>query len=124
MSRLIKTDYQLLVKYIESYSLSESLTKEYAGSLKPIHKAYLIFIALLGELVEANNNGQVAISKDGMAHLNECLSDVGESIFCWIHGAYKPSMLVARSSIENFVKAVICTNDPSILKKKSVYEIF
>lgn len=124
MSRLVKKDFSLLKEYIKGYDLSDSMTDSYIKSIKPLHKSYLILIALVGELLEAHNNDNLNINKNSAMHLSECLSDVGESIFCWIHGAYKPSMLISRSSIENFIKSTSCTTEPNILKEKSVYKIF
>ena len=56
-------------------------------------------------------------------HLSECFSEMGSSLFVWMHGCYKVSEQTLRSSIENFIKSIGCIYFEEITKSKNTYEI-
>ena len=51
------------------------------------------------------------------------MSDLGSALFVWVHGAYKASRQVLRSSTENFFKAVGSLDSAEISKLKNTYEL-
>jgi len=102
MSRDIKTDFEKLLDFIEQYSIASlPEDKEFVDYLSQMHKKYYAFIALVFEL--ENTMPKVLNSKQSN-FLLESVSDVGNSVFLAINGAYKSARLMLRSSIETFLK--------------------
>jgi hypothetical protein len=132
MTRETKQDLELLRGFIREYDVS-SLEKapEFAKGLASQHARYLAFLTLLVEF----SDQQSVLKEQGndCAHLptgqqrlffNECASDLGQALFCWIHGAYKANRIMLRSAIETFVKAMCVSEVPGVITEKSVYKVF
>lgn len=120
MSRYIQQDFKKLLSYFERYSLKNVITdKEFLGNAKCIHRKLLSILILSNEL-EAQNGLNEIENK----YLKEVCSDLILAFFCWANGAYKPAELQLRSSIENFIKALIYRTNTTIISTKNVYEIF
>jgi hypothetical protein len=126
MSRLIKPDFQNLLKFIDEYSLSSFKNNQNIISfLSNVHKKYYAFMALISELDNTNkNDGSKLLIDKQRDYLLESLSDVGNSIFLMINGAYKPSKLMLRSSIETFLKGLSIDELTDIDKEKKIYKMF
>ena len=123
MSRLIESDFNRLLDYLENYCLKDIILKEdFRKTAKCIHRKLYSFLLLLNEL---ETQKVLTDSKGTMKmYFKEIGSDLILSFFCWSNGAYKPAELQLRSSIENFIKALLFETTPIVISEKSVYEIF
>ena len=102
MTREITADYNKLECFIKKFKLKIVLKeKQFAKGLKPMHKNLFSLMTFYVEL-EHNNQSLAIIDKKCLSYLQEAVSDLGQSLFCWIQGAYKPSCFMLRSSIETF----------------------
>ncbi len=123
MSRDIRTDFDALLEFIEQYSLASfPQDEQFVDCLSQMHKKYYAFIALIFEF-ENMENPEVLKGKQ-RDFLLETVSDIGNSIFLAINGAYKPSRLILRSSIETFLKGFVIDELPNIDTEKSIYKMF
>ena len=123
MSREVKNDFNALKKFINEYTLDsfekDSKLVEY---LSQMHKKYYSFMALIYELKELKN--PIIIEGKQSDFLLETVSDIGNSIFLSINGAYKPSRLILRSSIETFSKGFVIDSISDIDQEKRIYQMF
>ncbi|MEZ4853659.1 hypothetical protein [Flavobacterium sp.] len=118
MSRVIKKDFDEILKYIENFNL-KSLLKEdgFTIFISIYHKKYYSYFALITEL-------ENSIPKNEYLYLKESNSDLITCLFHLTTGNYKSSKLILRSSIECFLKGFSLSFLPNIDKEKSVYELF
>lgn len=127
MAREVSKDFDDLITYVKQYSIEE-LTKEkdFKDLLSQIHKKYYAYLTLLSELSTLVDNKRYdnIILSDQYVFLQESLSDMCSSMFSFIHGEYKATKLLLRSSIENFIKGFNKDELPDLDKEKSVYQIF
>jgi hypothetical protein len=123
MAREVKNDFDLLKKFIKEYSLSsfekDAILIEY---LSQMHKKYYSLMAFIYELKDLKN--PIIIDGKQRDFLLETVSDVGNSIFLSINGAYKPSRLMLRSSIETFSKGFVIDELTQIDQEKRIYQMF
>lgn len=126
MSRAIKSDFEILLKFIEEYSLSSFKDDQKIVSfLSQVHKKYYAYLALISELDNISKAGGSKLLIDKQRdYLLESLSDIGNSIFLIINGAYKPSKLMLRSSIETFLKGLSIDELIDIDKEKKIFKMF
>lgn len=123
MSRDVKNDFQVLKRFIKEYSLSSFNSQpKLVELLSQMHKKYFSLMAFVYELKDLDNPRVI----DGKQRdfLLEALSDIGNSIFLSINGAYKPSRLMLRSSIETFSKGFVIDQLVSIDQEKRIYQMF
>src|SRR5688572_3490661 len=117
MSREISDDFKEFKAFIEKYSLKHlSQERNFNLYISQQHKklfAYLTFIAEL-DFQKNDPNKNLKLSQDQIDYLTESCSDMGNSIFLNIHGAYKASRLMMRSSIETFIKGFCLDSIPQI----------
>jgi hypothetical protein len=131
VSRDVKDDFEKLVKFVEEYQLSNSLTKEkFIDLLSAQHKRYYALLTCIEEFnfqhispFPSSYPERTQINREFHDILIESISDMGNAFFAWIHGGYKMSSVILRSSIENFLKAVGFTEFSDINKIKNVYEV-
>lgn len=123
MSREIAADYNSLKVFLESYRLLHIEDHDFVILSKQLQKKYFAFITFIGEINDLNTVNSNII-KDELLYLNECCSDLGSAFFTSIHGTYKPSKLILRSSIETFTKGYFADEFPDILTEKSMYVLF
>jgi len=132
MTRESKSDLLTLEAFLKTYNLGHLLKeRQFNSLLAKIHSKYLSLLIFSAELSEQKNNETKPTSTPHQfptptqhAYLEESLSDIGQSLFCWMHGAYKASRVMLRSSIETFTKGFCCAEIPGILTEKRVHEIF
>ena len=123
MSRERKEDFQKLVEFLRNYAISsEAGNQSFQLLLKQLHGKLFSLLTLVVEIESLNPELQV-YSEDSLSYSFECASDLAQSLFCWVHGAYKPADLMLRSSIETFVKAACGTEIPPILSERSLYQV-
>lgn len=124
MSREIVQDYNTLEEFIKNFSLVSILKNpELKEIMKPMHKKLFALMTFVAE-VEYKNAELNILSSDGLNYLKESISDMGQALFCWIQGAYKPSNLILRSSIETFVRAIAGQENLGAFSEKSAYQLF
>lgn len=128
MSREIKEDFDKLKSFIESYELKTvNSNKEFSKLLALKHRKYLSFLTYIAETIYQINEN---ITKDSrleerfFTHARESVSDCGNAIFCWVHGAYKPASTTLRSSIENFIRSIGQIENVDIASEKNMYKVF
>lgn len=128
MTRETITDFQKLQTFVCEYSLSRlGETPSYIRELKRIHKVYFSLLSWHCEFILATNEiiyNTCPIGDSCKERINETISDIGSSIFCWINGAYKPSKMLLRSAIENICKGLASLDDSTILTEQNLYKVF
>jgi hypothetical protein len=131
MTRETKADLQKLQEFINGYTLTGlSKQKDFGAILPKLHSSYLALLIFSAELDEHCNkiNSQFSEiplpSPKEKEYLDESISDIGQSLFCWIHGCYKGARVLLRSSIETFSKGLCCASDPQVLTLKRVHDVF
>ena len=124
MTREISADFQILEEFIQKFNLSTIAgNQELLRQIKPMHKKLYSLMTFVVEVSYSNKNGNL-FTDNGLRYLKESVSDLGQALFCWIQGAYKPSNLILRSSIETFIKSISGEKEPTIYKEKSMYKVF
>lgn len=124
MNRKIKNDADKLINYFKEYTLEDIFTNEgFKNKYRMVHKKALGYLVLFAE-IEIQNKKKNTFSEKSMFYLKESVSDVLQSFFTWVNGAYKGADLLLRSSIENFNKAIIGNYNNQVYVEKSVYKIF
>jgi hypothetical protein len=132
MSRIVDEDFDKLTEFIKYYSLVKVVNdNDFLLHLKSGHRSYIGLLYLWSHCQFLLSKGKlefhgIAVEKDNpaMAYLQECVSDVGSSLFCCFHGAYKPAGMALRSGIENFLRFSGGLADENALKTTSVLELF
>lgn len=127
MARIVKEDFDELISFINSYSLS-ALTndRDFVAFLSTIHKKFYSYLVLIEELrlcIDENSKKPV-LTRGQFDYLQESVSDCGQCLFLAINGCYKGTKLLLRSSIENFLKGISLDVVPQIITEKSVYQVF
>ncbi len=122
MSRAIKADFETLLKFIDEYSIASLKEDEqFRVHLSQMHKKYYAFMALVFEL---ENITPKVFNPKQSNFLLESVSDVGNSLFLAVNGAYKPARLMLRSSIETFLKGFIIDQLLNVDQEKRINKIF
>lgn len=120
MARNINEDLDVLLKFLSVYSLDGILRDEQLKSIiKSFHKYHLSYLTLLVCMEQ-----KTTFSDPMKDRLFESASDIGYAFFLLCNGCYKPANLILRSSLENFVKALVVNNNPNILQEKFIHKIF
>lgn len=126
MTRECKSDFDEFLNYISNYKIEDNLGKEsYMDTAKSMHKAYFSLLHWHTEFLHQRIFFKESFSnnEDILIRISEVISDVGSSKFNWINGSYKASRVMLRSSIENFIRALISIENESLLTEKSVYAL-
>jgi hypothetical protein len=115
-----------LLTFLENYSLRETIVdnkplKALVRSLYKRHHALLVWHVNLEqrEIWEGNTTKDTAFRQ----HLKESTSDVCQSILVFSQGLYKPSYLMLRSAVENFLKCVAIAENQAVLSLTSVFDL-
>lgn len=132
MVRAIDTDFELLKRFLNEYSLNAIAgCEEQLGIVKSAHKAYLPFLQFWSVCLNESTKGHfalfgksVSLTSLEFSYLREAVSDTGSGLFCCLHGAYKPGHMALRSSIENFLRFASSPFNNSALTTTSVYDLF
>ena len=124
MSYYIRDDASKLMKYFKSYSLENLFTNsEFGEDYKIVHRKIFGYLVLYCEIENQNMNTKL-FSDQALFYLKESVSDILQSLFAWVNGAYKSADLLLRSSIENFNKAIIGNKNIEVFtEKKCLYYI-
>jgi hypothetical protein len=129
MSASVRQDFGDFLEYINSFSLNEVVSDP--GKVAVIRQAHTQYLALLtaaGELLSDSGSAQQGFSRSyggpGTRYLGEVVSDCSEYIMCVLLGMYRSAGGTLRSSIESYLKAFSATEQPLILQRTSVPEVF
>ena len=123
MTREITNDFVSFTEFIKNYKLQEINNASAVKALKLMHRNFYSLMTFFCELEDKNAEWSL-FAPINIAYLKESISDLGQCLFCWLHGAYKPSNLVLRSSIETFIRATAGQEDHRIMTEKNMYQIF
>lgn len=121
-NRLIQEDFELLKAFVANYKLPNEDNLEYFKTLKRTHRVYFSVLELHSVckgLEPLKSNMKSTFGQ----YLGESISELGSSLFISLHGCYKGSDQILRSSIENFLKAFGSTVHPNITTIKNTYEV-
>ena len=121
MTRESKADFNVLRNYIDNYSLREISDETFLRQLSSMHRNLLALLIICNRASSyLKTSGNLPASQ----YLNELTSECIGVLFNWIHGNYKSSKVILRSTIEVFSKFVILFYDSEIPDTKRVYEVF
>ncbi len=128
MSRLIKDDYIRLIEFLKKYSLLPLIeSDDFLNLLSQQHKYYYALLIFLTELKYQDfdptpiyNSQYSEVKQKFFNYLEESISDIGTAFFVCLHGCYKASGQILRSSIENFIKSISSVESPKILTQKNM----
>lgn len=129
MNITVRQDFSEFLKFIKTLSI-ETITHD-DKNLAEIRKAHVQFLALLttaGELVFPSGAAQAQFAEDyteiGQKYLGEVVSDSSEFIMCVLLGLCRSSGGTLRSAIESYLKAFSAKEQPLILQRTSVPDVF
>ena len=127
MSREIKTDFEGLLSFIESYNLRNLVSDiEFKNSVSQQHKKYYAYLVYLAEIQDyaVKRNFSNIFRMEQLSYIKESCSDIGTCFFSTFHGSYKSAKLLLRSSIETFLKGFSKDEIVNIDQETSVYCMF
>ncbi len=127
MPRQMKSDFDSLITFLNSYSLGALCTDtDFVKFLSTLHKKFYAYLVLVEEMrpFVNNSNKHSVLSTLQFDYLRESVSDCGQALFLSINGCYKGARLLLRSSIENFLKGICLDEVTAIVTEKSVYQVF
>lgn len=120
MSREIEQDFAKVIQFYNEYTMMNTVAKDgIEKQLKCMHRKLYSYMMFLGE-----QESMGAFDETTLKYQKEVVSDLIMAFFCWSNGVYKPAKLLLRSSIENFVKAMVYVHCSDIVKIRNVYEVF
>lgn len=99
-----------------------------AAELRRAHAQFLALLTAAGELL--SEEGLVrqdffnSYAQSGVNYLEEVVSDCSEFIMCVLLGLYRSAGGTLRSSIESYLKAFSANEQPLILQRTSVPDVF
>lgn len=119
MTDPVRSSYLGMIEYVKAYSMDQiDIEDELTPYLKSFHKN---LFALLCWHAEINKHEPM---KESSMWFNECVSDLVQMILLVSQGFYKPSNLLHRSAIENFIKFFLISNSVSLDSITTVYQLF
>ena len=120
MNRIVQNDYEKLLSYFYSYNLKDIIEDaNFQSNAKSIHRKLYAYIVFKNEAVSKHFFAADIMNN----YYSEVSSDLILSLFCWANGAYKSSEFQLRSTIENFLKAILYPERNDIILCKNVSEI-
>lgn len=129
MNAVARQDFSEFLAFARTLSIKNVV--EDAASLTEIRRAHAQFLALLttaGELVAVAGSVKQEFSdgyeQAGNKYLGEVVSDCSEFIMCVLVGLYRSAGGTLRSAIESYLKAFSAKEQPLILLRTSVPDVF
>jgi hypothetical protein len=129
MNTIARQDFSELLEFVNNFSLRE-ITDD-AAKIAGIRNAHTQFLALLTATVELVSDGSL-VSQEflndyaqlGKSYLGEVVSDSSEFIMCILLGLCRSAAGTLRSAIESYLKAFSAKEQPLILQRTSVPDVF
>ena len=129
MNTIGRQDFAEFLKFVSDFSLHDVAADN--SKAAEIRKAHAQFFSLLTASAElASDSGSVrqefmnAYAQPGKDYLGEVVSDCAEFIMCVLLGLFRAAGGTLRSAIESYLKAFSAKEQPLILKRTSVPEVF
>lgn len=129
MNAFARQDFSEFLGFIKSLSVEGVMHDD--EKIAEIRKAHAQFLALLttaGELISDSGSAKDQFIEDygvvGKKYLSEVVSDSSEFIMCVLLGLCRSSGGTLRSAIESYLKAFSAKEQPLILQRTSVPEVF
>ncbi len=108
--------------FLRNYNLKTIVNdNEFKAELKKIFRRYYSFIVWT-EMVGSTVWKDADKSNAFHVYLNEVASDLCFALFIALQGMYKPSLILLRSSLENFLRCILVANDLKY-NSTSVFEL-
>ena len=122
MSRKVREDYRDFKSFLSTpIDMDKSFFCENESNFfKPVHKYIFSYMNYIHEI----NNEEDYLPKESLCYLNESLSDIIQSVHSFSLGMIKPSELILRSSIENFIRAISSSMKIDLLEERRIYKLF
>lgn len=129
MIQVSQQDYAAFCGFIDEFSLHLIACDVSAlATVKLVHGKYLALLAAWGEMLSESGAVAEAFSQAygniGKDYLREVGSDCSEFVMCALIGLYRSAGGTLRSSIESYMKALSAKEQPEILKRTSVPDVF
>lgn len=129
MNVTIKKDFAEFIAFVDSYSLS-SVGSDPAkvAHVRLAHTQFLALLTMAGEVL--SNAGSVCdefeslYREPGKRYLGEVVSDCAEFVMCVMQGLCRSAAGTLRSAIESYLKAFSAAEQPLILQRTSVPDVF
>ncbi|NDP47192.1 MAG: hypothetical protein GZ085_02150 [Sulfuriferula multivorans] len=124
-----RQDFGEFVAFINTFSLNEVAgNPEKVAVIRQAHAQFLALLTAAGELLSDSGSVQHDFSGSygdtGERYLGEVVSDCSEFIMCVLLGMYRSAGGTLRSAIESYLKAFSAMEQPLILQRTSVPEVF
>ncbi|HCF2593179.1 hypothetical protein MNU23_30865 [Pseudomonas aeruginosa] len=129
MSQAANQDFLEFLKFAEELSLKSVLDdRAKVAELRKAHAQFLALLTTAGELLSEGGLVRQGFSdsyaQPGVNYLSEVVSDCSEFIMCVLLGLYRSAGGTLRSSIESYLKAFSANEQPLILQRTSVPDVF
>ena len=129
MNAAIKQDFGAFLDYVNNYSLAS--VGDDPGRVAHARLAHAQLLALLTVAAELlSDSGSVhdefesAYGEPGERYLGEVVSDCSEFVMCVLQGLCRSAGGTLRSAIESYLKAFSAIEQPLILQRTSVPDVF
>ena len=129
MNAISRQDFSEFLEFIKTLSI-ESVTHddEKVAEVRKAHAQFLALLTTVGELVSDIGSAKIEFNDDyaevGKKYLCEVVSDSSEFIMCVLLGLCRSSGGTLRSAIESYLKAFSAKEQPLILQRTSVPDVF
>jgi len=122
-------DFGAFVDFVKGFSLGEIASD--AEKLAVVRQGHAQFLALLtttSEMLSASGSAKdeffASYGQSGAQYLGEVVSDCSEFVMCILVGLYRSGGGTLRSCIESYLKAFSAAEQPLILQRTSVPDVF
>jgi len=116
MNRIVEKNVSEIKDFLKNFKLSPpKLNRDFKKNYKAFHS-----LLIWGFCFEKSED----ISDKEKMYFKEALSDLSHSLFLVLFNLYKPSRFSLRSSIENFVRALLISCNVEIEKIDTVHGLF
>ncbi|WP_424682710.1 hypothetical protein [Frateuria sp. YIM B11624] len=129
MNTATKQDFGTFLSYIDGYSLSaigHDAVK--VAHVRLAHAQFLALLTIAAELLSVSGSvsGEFESSygEHGKRYFGEVVSDCSEFVMCVLQGLCRSSGGTLRSGIESYLKAFSAVEQPLILQRTSVPDVF
>lgn len=113
-----------LEDYLSSYSMKAVDSKpEMRAIARPAFKKFYPILLLNKYVSDVEIWNQRDKSTNFETYLREVVSDILQAFVLGSQGFYKPSYLILRSGLENFIRCIGISQDQSVLSLTSVFEL-
>lgn len=129
MNTAVRQDFKEFIEFVKYFSLEEVIADpKKLAAIRLAHAQFLALLTVASELCAAQGSGVVEFNKsygnDGRKYFGEVVSDFSEFMMCLVMGLHRSAGGTLRSAIESYLKAFSLNDEPQILKRTSVPEVF